>query len=108
VGSSFHAIDCEEFSKILPSVRVSIVGVDMQSPMRAPDLAPSPLGEWIKYMRDVIVRVKFHSLTKYDNPVELCRIPDSCHHYFSRLDGDPLPLRGFGSLKKPGPLVICR
>jgi hypothetical protein len=90
VENSFHAIACEEFSNLLGSVKASIVRVDMQSSIRAPDLVPSPLGEWIKYMRDVMVGVKFHSLGKGDNPVEPCRIPNNCHHHFSRLDGDPL------------------
>jgi hypothetical protein len=58
-------------------------------------------------MRDVIVYVKFHSLGKCDNPGEPCRIPDNYHHPFSQLNGDSLPLRGFSSLRKPDPLVIC-
>jgi hypothetical protein len=70
--------------------------------------ARSSVGEWIKYMRDVIVRVTFHSLGKCENPVEPCRIPGGCHHHFSRLNGGPLPLRGFSSLRKPDPLVTCR
>jgi hypothetical protein len=99
---------CEEFGSPLRSVRASIVRVDMHCSIRAPDLAPSPLGEWIKDMRDVIVRVNFYSLGKCDNPGESCRIPDNCHHYFARLNGDPLPLLGFSSLRRPDPLVICR
>jgi hypothetical protein len=50
----FSCIACEEFSDLLRSVRASIVRVDMQSSIRASDLAPSPLGECIKYMRNVI------------------------------------------------------
>jgi hypothetical protein len=83
VPSSFHAITYEEFSNLLRSVKGSIVRVDMQFSIRATDLAPSPLGEWIKYMRDVVVRVKFHSLGKCDSQVESCRISDNCHHHLS-------------------------
>jgi hypothetical protein len=80
-GEFFHAIACEEFSNLVRSVMVSIVLVDMQPPIRAPDLAPSPLGKWIKDIRDVIVRVKFDSLGKCDNQVGPCRIPDNYHCY---------------------------
>jgi hypothetical protein len=103
VGSSLYAIACEEFRNILRSVRASIVRVDMQSSVRAPDLAPSPLGEWMKHTRYIIVRVKSHFLGTYDNQVEPYRIPDNCHHHFARLNGDPLPLRGFS----PSGSQIC-
>jgi hypothetical protein len=59
-------------------------------------------------MRNVMTRVKFHSLGKCDNPIEPCRIPDNCHDHFSRLNGDSLLLRGFDSLGKPDPLMIYR
>jgi hypothetical protein len=48
-GGSFHAITCQEFSDVLRSVRANSVRVDMQSSIWAPNLAPSPLGEWVKY-----------------------------------------------------------
>jgi hypothetical protein len=41
----------------------------MQSSIRAPDLAPSPLAEGIKDMRGVIARVKFHSVWECENPI---------------------------------------
>jgi hypothetical protein len=83
-GELFRVIACEEFSNLLRSVRVNIVRLDMQSSIRAPDLAPSPLGEWIKYIRDVIVivHIKFDSLGKCDIPVDSCQIPDKYHHHF--------------------------
>jgi hypothetical protein len=59
-------------------------------------------------MRNVIVRVKFPSLGKCDNPVKPCRISDNCHHHFSRLNGDLLPLRGFNPLRRLDPFVTCR
>jgi hypothetical protein len=59
-------------------------------------------------MRDAILHVKFHPLGKCDNPVELCRIPSNCHHHFPQLNGDPLPFRGFSSLRNPNTLVIYR
>jgi hypothetical protein len=89
--SSFHTIACEDFSNLLLSGRASIVRVDMESSIRSPDLTSSPSGEWIKDMRNVIVRVKFHSLGKCDNPVETRTIRGDCHHHFSRLNCDSLP-----------------
>jgi hypothetical protein len=59
-------------------------------------------------VRDIIVLVKFYSPGTCDNPVEPCRIPDNYHYRFSRLNSDPLPFRGFSSLSKLDPLVVCR
>jgi hypothetical protein len=44
----------KEFSDLFRSVRANMIRVDMPSSIQAPDLTPSPLGEWIKGTRDVI------------------------------------------------------